>query len=86
MRGAVWTHSAYIEHTSIPFNEVVELRAKYVFSRWDGINIGGIDIFGDEHYVPSASLKELGKRFAEFQETPGTRLLNASQIAAEGLI
>lgn len=47
MRGAVWTHSAYIEHTSIPFNEVVELRAKYVFSRWDGINIGGIDIFGE---------------------------------------
>lgn len=31
-------------------------------------------------------MKELAKRFLEFQETPGTRLLSASQTAAEGLI
>ena len=44
------------------------------------------DIFGDEKYVPTAEVKELAKRFIEFQETPGTRLLSASQMAAEGLI
>ena len=44
------------------------------------------DIFGDEKYVPTAEVKELAKRFIEFQETPGTRLLSASQTAAEGLI
>ena len=36
------------------------------------------DIFGDEKYVPTAEMKELAKRFNEFQETPGTRLLSAS--------
>lgn len=44
------------------------------------------DLFGDEQFQPSAELKELGKRFQEFQETPGTRLLTASKKAAEGLI
>lgn len=44
------------------------------------------DVFGDEKYVPTAEVKELAKRFNEFQETPGTRLLSASQMAAEGLI
>ena len=44
------------------------------------------DVFGDEHYEPSEEVKQLGKRFVEFQETPGTRLLLASQTAAEGLI
>lgn len=44
------------------------------------------DVFKDENYVPSEKLKELAKRFIEFQETPGTRLLTASQMAAEGLI
>ena len=44
------------------------------------------DIFGDENYIPSDSVKVLEKRFIEFQETPGTRLLSASQTAAEGLI
>ena len=44
------------------------------------------DMFKDEKYVPTAELKELSKRFIEFQETPGTRLLTASQTAAEGLI
>lgn len=44
------------------------------------------DVFKDEKYVPTAEVKELAKRFIEFQETPGTRLLSASQTAAEGLI
>ena len=44
------------------------------------------DVFKDEKYTPSAGVKELAKRFQEFQETPSTRLLSASQSAAEGLI
>lgn len=44
------------------------------------------DIFKDEKYVPSPQLKELAIRFQEFQQTPGTRLLQSSQSAAEGLI
>jgi len=36
------------------------------------------DVFKDERYVPTAGVKELAKRFIEFQETPGTRLLSAS--------
>lgn len=43
------------------------------------------DLFKDETYQPSPEVIELGKRFIEFQETPGTRLLNASKSAAEGL-
>lgn len=44
------------------------------------------DVFKNENYVPSEEVKELSRRFIEFQETPGTRLLTASQTAAEGLI
>ena len=44
------------------------------------------DVFKDEKYIPSEEVKQLAKRFNEFQETPGTRLLSASQTAAEGLI
>lgn len=44
------------------------------------------DVFKDEHYIPSEEVNTLAKRFLEFQETPGTRLLTASQTAAEGLI
>lgn len=44
------------------------------------------DIFENEQYTPSAEVQELAKRFNEFQETPATRLLSASQTAAEGLI
>lgn len=44
-----------------------------------------IDVFKDENYIPSEEVKELCKRFVEFQETPGTRLLTASRSAAEGL-
>ena len=45
-----------------------------------------IDVFKDENYHPTAEMKQLAIRFKEFQETPGTRLLTASQTAAEGLI
>lgn len=44
-----------------------------------------LDVFKDEKYTPTAEVKELAKRFVEFQETPGTRLLTASKAAAEGL-
>ena len=44
-----------------------------------------IDVFKDQKYTPSVEVKELAKRFVEFQETPGTRLLTASRSAAEGL-
>ena len=44
------------------------------------------DVFKNENYIPSEDVNELAKRFLEFQETPGTRLLTASQTAAEGLI
>lgn len=44
------------------------------------------DVFKNDKYEPTAEVKELMKRFNEFQETPGTRLLSASQTAAEGLI
>ena len=44
------------------------------------------DIFKDGKYIPSPQLKELAIRFQEFQQTPGTRLLQSSQSAAEGLI
>ena len=43
------------------------------------------DVFGT-NYEPDADVKELIKRFNEFQETPSTRLLGASRNAAEGLI
>lgn len=43
------------------------------------------DIFKDEQYQVSESVVELSKRFVEFQDTPGTRLLSASRQAAEGL-
>lgn len=37
-----------------------------------------VDIFGDSNYTPSEELKQLAIRFNEFQETPSTRLLQAS--------
>lgn len=44
------------------------------------------DVFKDEEYIPTAEVQQLAERFNEFQETTGTRLLSASQTAAEGLI
>lgn len=43
------------------------------------------DVFGDDKYIPSPAVLALRDRFIEFQETPGTRLLDASKIAAEGV-
>lgn len=43
------------------------------------------DVFGHD-YTPSADIQKLAERFLEFQETPATRLLSASQSAAEGLV
>jgi hypothetical protein len=44
------------------------------------------DIFKDENYKPTAEVQELAERFLELQETAGTRLLSASQSAADGVI
>lgn len=44
------------------------------------------DIFNNKDYKPTPELLALAQRFKEFQETSGTRLLAASQSAAEGLI
>ena len=44
------------------------------------------DVFGDKNYTPDAQVKELAKRFNEFQETPMTRLLKSSKNAAEGIM
>ena len=68
----VWLHKWNTPYTAYPVNERSAIVAK--------------DVFHDERYVPTAEVKELIKRFNEFQETPGTRLLGASQTAAEGLI
>lgn len=43
------------------------------------------DIFHDPEWIPSIQVQELAKRFIEFQETPGTRLLQASRTAADSL-
>lgn len=47
--------------------------------------IVAMDVFGKE-YHPDDDVKELIKRFNEFQETPSTRLLSASKSACEKLI
>ena len=44
------------------------------------------DVFKDDNFIMNEDLKALAIRFLEFQQTPGTRLLSASQTAAEGLI
>lgn len=44
------------------------------------------DVFGTSEWEASIHVQELARRFVEFQETPGTRLLSASRSAAEGLI
>ena len=68
----IWLHRWNTPYEAYPEKERAAVVAK--------------DVFKDEHYVPSAEVQELAKRFVEFQETPGTRLLTASQTAAEGLI
>lgn len=68
----VWLHKWNTPYEAYPVNQRPVVVAK--------------DVFKDEHYIPSEEVKELASRFLEFQETPGTRLLSASQTAAEGLI
>lgn len=43
------------------------------------------DVFHDEKWTASICVQELANRFIEFQETPGTRLLQASRTAADSL-
>lgn len=68
----VWRYRWNTPYEAYPENERTQRVAK--------------DIFNDSNYTPTAEVQELAKRFNEFQETPGTRLLSASQTAAEGLI
>lgn len=68
----VWLHRWNTPYEAYPINERPSIVAK--------------DVFKIENYTPSEEVKQLAKRFVEFQETPGTRLLSASQTAAEGLI
>lgn len=68
----VWLHRWNTPYEAYPINERPSIVAK--------------DVFKIENYTPSEEVKELARRFVEFQETPGTRLLSASQTAAEGLI
>lgn len=68
----IWLHKWNTPYEAYPVNQRAEIVAK--------------DVFKSNKYIPSEEVKELEKRFNEFQETPGTRLLHASQTAAEGLI
>lgn len=68
----VWLHKWNTPYEAYPAKERSTIVAK--------------DVFKDEHYIPSGEVELLAQRFIEFQETPGTRLLTASQTAAEGLI
>ena len=72
MEYVVWLHRWNSPYEAYPIDKRPSIVAK--------------DVFKDENYVPSEKVKELARRFIEFQETPGTRLLSASQTAAEGLI
>jgi hypothetical protein len=60
----VWLHKWNTPYEAYPVDQRASIVAK--------------DVFKDEKYVPTAEVKELAKRFCEFQETPGTRLLSAS--------
>lgn len=68
----IWLHKWNTPYEAYPVNQRAGIVAK--------------DVFKSDKYIPSDEVKVLEKRFLEFQETPGTRLLSASQTAAEGLI
>lgn len=72
MEYVIWLHKWNTPYEAYPVDQRPKIVAK--------------DVFKDENYIPSEEVKELARRFNEFQETPGTRLLSASQTAAEGLI
>ena len=60
----IWLHRWNTPYEAYPVDKRASVVAK--------------DVFKDEKYTPSEDVKELARRFIEFQETPGTRLLNAS--------
>ena len=68
----IWLHKWNTPYEAYP----LETRASVVAK----------DVFGDPKYKPNEEVQILEKRFLEFQETPGTRLLSASQTAAEGVM
>ncbi len=68
----VWLHKWNTPYEAYP----LETRASTVAK----------DIFGDEKYIPTEEVKVLEKRFLDCLLYTGTRLLSASQTAAEGLI
>ena len=68
----IWLHKWNTPYNAYPIDKRQSIVAK--------------DVFKDENYTPSEKVQQLVSRFLEFQETPGTRLLTASQTAAEGLI
>lgn len=72
MEYVIWLHKWNTPYEAYPADQRPRIVAK--------------DVFNNENYTPSEEVKELARRFNEFQETPGTRLLYASQTAAEGLI
>lgn len=68
----VWLHKWNTPYEAYPASQRPSIVAK--------------DVFKNKDYIPSEEVQNLAQRFIEFQETPGTRLLTASQTAAEGLI
>lgn len=68
----IWLHRWNTPYEAYPASERASVVAK--------------DVFKNDNYTPSEEVNKLSRRFIEFQETPGTRLLTASQTAAEGLI
>lgn len=68
----IWRYKWNTPYESYPENERTQRVSK--------------DLFGTTTYEPDDKVKELIKRFNEFQETPSTRLLGASKTAAEGVM
>lgn len=68
----VWLYKWNTPYEAYPENERASKVAK--------------DVFDVDLYEPNDDLKQLIVRFKELQETTGTRLLKASQRAAEGII
>lgn len=68
----IWLYKWNTPYVAYPENERAQRVAK--------------DVFGVDTYTPTAEVAELSKRFVEFQETPGTRLLNASRATIESVI
>ena len=67
----IWLHKWNTPYEAYPEKE----RAKKVAE----------DVFNDSKWEAPVHVQELAQRFVEFQETPGTRLLQASRSAADSL-